>query len=173
MAKKLNLGCGRHAMKGYVNTDIAKLPGVDIVHNLDKYPWPFKNNEFEEVWASHVMEHLDSIIKPMEELWRITKNGAIVRIGVPIFPGIMAACDPTHKQFYTYMTFNYFEPTNEGLNYYSKAKFKIRKRKIIFHKYLKPFEAINVSKFTQKFYAAFLSYLVPATILEVELETVK
>ncbi len=31
--KKLNLGCGKDIRKGYINLDLKKLPGVDIVHN--------------------------------------------------------------------------------------------------------------------------------------------
>ncbi len=173
MLKKLNIGCGKLSRNGYVNMDIARLPGVDVVHDLNNYPWPFKENEFDEIYASHVLEHLDSIIDPLEEIWRVSKNGALIKIGVPIFPGVLAACDPTHKQFYTYMTFKYFEPSNTGLNYYSKAQFITKKRKIIFNRYIKFFEAINISKFTQKFYAAFFSFLFPATILEVELIVVK
>ena len=170
---KLNMGCGRDIKVGYVNMDSAKLAGVDIIHDLDKFPWPFKDNYFEEVFASHVLEHLNDKIKPLEEIYRVCKNNAKVIIKVPIFPGTYAVCDPTHKQFFNYSTFDYFRPNNQGLNYYSKAKFEIIKRKIIFHPALKPMEAINISSFTQKFWAAFLSFILPAVILEVELRVIK
>ena len=41
---KLNFGCGPEIMKGYVNMDILKLSGVDVVHNFNKFPYPFKDN---------------------------------------------------------------------------------------------------------------------------------
>jgi len=171
--KKLNIGCGKDIRKGYINLDSIKLPGVDLMHNLDKYPWPFKNNTFEEVYCANVLEHLESIIKPMEEIWRISKNSAKVIIKVPIFPGIGAAADPTHKQFFSFLTFNYFRPEDE-LNYYSKARFKIIKRKIIFHQYLKPLTWLfNSSEKMQKFYNTFLSFLIPAYSLHFELRAVK
>jgi len=171
--KKLNLGSGKDIKRGYVNLDSVKLPGVDFVHNLDKYPYPFKNNTFDEVFCSHVLEHLSSITKPMEELNRICKKGAIIKILVPIAPTVWAFADPTHKQFYTYFTFNYFRP-EDNLNYYSKARFNIRKRKILFSKFIKPIEwFINSSRTMQKIYAFFLYFLIPAETLYVELEVIK
>ncbi len=171
--KKLNIGCGKDIKKGYVNLDSVKLPGVDVVHNLDKYPWPFKDNTFEEFNCDNVLEHLDSIVKPMEEIWRISKNKGKVIINVPIFPSIWAMVDPTHKQFFTYMTFNYFRP-EDSLNYYSKARFNIVKRKIIFHKWLFPLTwFFNLSEQMQKFYTIFLSFTIPASSLYFELETIK
>ena len=171
--KKLNLGCGKDIKKDYVNLDSVKLPGVDVVHNLDRYPWPFKKNEFEYIYCHHVLEHMDSIIKPMEEIWRISKPGAKVFIEVPNFPSVGSAADPTHKQFYTYLTFNYFRP-EDGLNYYSAARFKIVKRKLIFSKMLPLLTwFFNLSEKMQKFHTLFLSSLMPAEVLKAELEVVK
>lgn len=169
---KLNLGCGKAIKKNYINLDSIQLPGVDIVHNLNGYPWPFNNDTFEEIYCDNILEHLDSIISPMEEIWRILKNKGRVTIIVPIYPSIWAMADPSHKQFFTYMTFNYFRPEDE-FNYYSKARFKIVKRKIIF-KYLTPLTWLfNVSELTQKFYYVFLSFVIPAYSLYIELEAVK
>lgn len=171
--KKLNLGCGKDIIEGYVNLDSIKLPKVDVVHNLNKYPWPFKDSTFEEVYCDNVLEHLDSIIQPAEEIWRVSKPGAKVIIKVPIFPGIGAAADPTHKQFFTYTTFNYFRPEDK-LNYYSKARFRIVRRKIVFHQYLKPLTwFFNLSEKMQKFWNTFLSFIIPAYSLYFELEVLK
>ena len=171
--KKLNLGCGKSSKRGYINLDSVKLPGVDVIHDLDKYPWPFKNSEFDYVFGAHVLEHLDSITKPLEEIWRITKSGGRILIEVPIFPSVGSAADPTHKQFYTYMTFNYFRP-EDSLNYYSSARFNILSKKIIFPKYFSFFTwFFNVSESMQKFYTAFLSFIIPAYALRVEMRNVK
>lgn len=171
--KKLNVGCGKDVREGYVNLDVKKSPGIDVVHNLDKYPWPFKNNEFEEVYCNNILEHLNDIIKPIEEIWRISKNKAIVKVIVPIFPSVGAFADPTHKQYFTYMTFDYFRP-EDGLNYYSKARFKIKKKKIIFSKYLKFMEPIvNLNTSFQKIYYNFFAFTIPAYFLYFELEVIK
>jgi|SRR3989344_545310 len=170
---KLHLGCGKDIKKGYVNLDSVKLEGVNIIHNLNIYPWPFKKDEFDYVLSNHALEHLDNIIKPLEEIWRITKNKSLISIEVPIFPSIGAMADPTHKQFYTYRTFDYFRP-QDSLNYYSKARFNIISKRIIFSKPL--FFCtwfFNLSMSMQKFYTNFLSFFIPAFALKIELETVK
>jgi SAM-dependent methyltransferase len=170
---KLNIGSGNKIMKGYLNLDIVKLKHVDMVHDLNIYPYPFKDNTFEEVYADNVMEHLDDIIKPVEEIHRISKNNAIIKIIVPYTPSVWAFCDPTHKQFYTYFTFNYFTETDE-LNYYSHARFEINKITIRFEKYMKPIEWIfNSCKLFKKIHAIFLYFLIPAMFLEFELRVIK
>jgi ubiquinone/menaquinone biosynthesis C-methylase UbiE len=170
---KLYIGCGKDAKRGYVNLDCVKLPNVDVIHNLDEYPWPFEDNRFEIIYCANVLEHLSSIVDPLEEIWRISKNSAKIIIKVPISPGIGASADPTHKQFYSYFTFTYFTP-DDLLNYYSKARFKIIKRRIIFHQYLKPLTwFFNLNEKIQKFHSIFLAFLIPAYTLYCELEVIK
>lgn len=173
MMKKLNIGSGKTPMKGYVNLDIVKLPNVDVVHDLDKFPWPFKNNTFEAVYCDNVLEHLSSIVKPVEEIWRISQNKAKIIVKVPISPSVWGHVDPTHRQYFTYMTFDYFTPEC-SLNYYSKARFKILKRKIVFHQYF-PFLnwIFNSSAKMQKLYSMFLYFMFPANSLYFELEVLK
>lgn len=60
---KLNLGCGHIAMEGYINVDRRKLPGVDIVADIDALP--LKKGEVTEIFSSHVLEHF-----PQEQLKR-------------------------------------------------------------------------------------------------------
>ncbi len=110
MKNKLNLGCGKDIKKGYLNVDIEKASGVDKVVDLNIYPYPFKDNSFDEIIADMVLEHLDSKIKPMEELIRISKNGAIIKISVPYYASKGALCHIDHKQFFSEGTFSMFYP---------------------------------------------------------------
>lgn len=125
---KLHLGCGKDILKGYVNLDIAKLSGVDVVHDLNKVPYPFPKNKFDEVFCRHILEHIDDLFSVMDELSRITKKGGRIKIIAPYFSGQGAFNDPQHKRFFTYKTFEYFEPGG----YYSKSVFKTLKRRIFF-----------------------------------------
>jgi SAM-dependent methyltransferase len=133
--KKLNIGCGRDIKPGFVNIDIVKLPGVDKVVNLNKYPWPLKDNTFDYIFCAAVIEHVEDVVKTMEEIHRICKNEAVVEITVPHFSSMGAFKDPTHKHFFTYYSFDYFTDKN-NYNFYSKARFKILKRRIIYPKTL-------------------------------------
>jgi len=135
--EKLNLGAGGKIMKGYVNLDLVKLPEVNIVHNLNKFPWPFPDNSFQEIVCEHILEHLDDFNKCVNELWRISKPKAKIRVSSPYYLGWSAAADPSHKIIFCYRTFDYYS-TNPSrdlkyrTNFGSKAKFKVLSRKINF-----------------------------------------
>lgn len=160
-------------IEGYFNVDSVPLDGVDLVYNLDRYPYPFEDNTFEEVNAHNVLEHLSDIIKPMEEIWRISKPKAKIIIEVPPFYSHCAADDPTHKVFFTYVTFDYFRP-EDYLNYMTKARFNILQKKITFHKWLSFLNPIiNLNRYTQKAYHTFFYYFIPSESLHFELEVVK
>lgn len=82
---KLNLGAGEDRKDGYINVDWNDLAKPDVKHNLNQFPYPFENNKFDEVVASHVLEHLDKPFEVMKELHRILKPGGELIIKVPHF----------------------------------------------------------------------------------------
>lgn len=175
---KINLGCGRNIMKGYVNVDKVKLEGVDVVHNLDKFPYPFKDNSVDEVYARYILEHLDDTIKVMEELHRICKPGARIFLFLPYFATCGAFIDPQHKRFFGFNSFDYFQKgyrDYDGL--YSKVNFKIHKRKIIYSdiwqlKWLNFFLTPLINLWPL-FYQRFLCFIIQADKLNIELEVKK
>src|SRR5436309_921097 len=71
---RLNLGSGTDVREGYVNLDIAALPGVDVVHDLSRLPLPFEDAQFEEVLCKDILEHLD-YVPVLRELHRIIRPG--------------------------------------------------------------------------------------------------
>jgi len=127
---KLHLGCGHIIKEGWVNHDLVALPGVDVAHDLREFPWPFEDGQFEEVYADNVLEHLPDTVKTMEEIYRITKPGAKIFIGVPFWNSFEAWGDPTHQRLFSEEIFEFFDPSTwrgEQRYYYSSAKFKIDK----------------------------------------------
>jgi len=67
--KKINLGCGKYPKKDFINVDLDKDYGnAEIFHNLNCYPYPFKNNHFKEIELTMVLEHLDDPIKCLKVL---------------------------------------------------------------------------------------------------------
>ena len=55
---RLNLGCGFNKRDGYVNVDIGDHCAPDVVHDLEKAPWPWDDSSIDEIYMSHVLEHL-------------------------------------------------------------------------------------------------------------------
>lgn len=102
--KKLNVGCGVDIRKGWVNLDWIKQKGVDVVHDINVFPWPFKNSEFDEVDCQDVVEHCDDVLLVLKEIYRVVKRGGVVRMRVPHFTSSLAFGDPTHKHFFAWDT---------------------------------------------------------------------
>jgi len=131
--KKLNLGAGWRPLKGYVNLDIFAQPGIDVVHDLGKVPYPFPNNSFDEICAFDVLEHLDDYCAALREIHRILKPGGKVRIIVPHWNSNGVYFDPTHKHGFGYTTFEYFcRGYREELSYYFDFSFSKLRRRIRF-----------------------------------------
>lgn len=106
---KVNLGSGGKPLEGYINLDSnPKAPKVDVVWDLDTYPWPFADSFVDEVFMDQCLEHLTDHNRAMKEVHRILKKGGVARISVPHFTWQYAYHDPTHKHFYGYNTFFYY-----------------------------------------------------------------
>jgi len=117
----LHLGSGSRPLPGSVTADILALPGVDVVHNLDVYPWPYADGSFDLVYAHNVVEHLTDIVRVMEEIWRILTPGGRVVITVPFFRSVDAFSDPTHKHYFTSHSMDTFIKGRSSYSYTQKV----------------------------------------------------
>lgn len=175
--KTLDFGCGKRKLPGSVGVDISPDTDADVVHDLNKFPYPFKDGEFGAVKADNVVEHLDDLLKVMEELHRITAHGAELKIIVPFFRSVYAFIDPTHRHFFTCRSFDYFDPASDFSKFYkySRARFSV-KRVVFDEDYPGTFFERLAAKFANwkpVFYETRLSALLPLNTLTFYLETVK
>lgn len=110
-ATRLNLGCGRNPMPGFVNVDIMQLPGVDVIADLNACrttKLPFEDNSVDQIVMSHVLEHIPDSLALMDELYRIARPGAEFGIRVPHGASDDAWEDPTHVRAYFVGSWGYF-----------------------------------------------------------------
>jgi SAM-dependent methyltransferase len=115
---KLNLGCGRNPLDGFVNVDRAALPGVDVVHDLEQFPLPFEDDLFDEIVGVDLIEHITDALGLMAELHRIAKPGAACTFGLPYGSSDDAWEDPTHVRPYFLGSWAYFaQPTYYRADY--------------------------------------------------------
>lgn len=176
--KKLNLGCGQDIKKGYVNLDKRKLHGVDVIWDINKQPLPFKNNEFDEIYADNVLEHTEDVVSTVNELWRITKGGGLIKLVLPSWNAADAYTDPTHKHFFTLDSFDYWDKkTGKGKQFghevSKKEEFDIVKKKLIFNRF---YRAIGIQFLANKFYKIYkhiFCWILPAIGLHFELRVLK
>jgi hypothetical protein len=108
---RLNLGCGRSPLPGWVNVDISPLPGIDVVADLDAcrtQPLPFSDDTATEMRMSHVLEHIGDTLALMQELHRVAASGCVLTIRAPYGSSDDAYEDPTHRQRFFMNSFGYF-----------------------------------------------------------------
>jgi SAM-dependent methyltransferase len=130
--KILQLGSGRKYCPDAVNVDLGAATAPDLIHDLDQTPWPFPADRFDEVWAYDVLEHLNDVVAAMEEIHRVCRDGAVVRITVPHFSCSNAFTDITHRHYFGRFSFAYFTGEN-ALDFYTGRRFQIRTARIIFY----------------------------------------
>ena len=119
----VDLGCGPNKLSGSIGLDRRTGPGVDLVCDLER-DLPLKTNSVDVVRMSHVIEHLQNLLPFMEEVYRVCRPGAEVRVVVPYYTSRGAFRDPTHVRFITEDTFQYFEPPTD---YGVKTNFRIER----------------------------------------------
>ena len=104
---RINLGCGMDILPGYLNVDIHPLNGVDIVHDLESGALPFDSDSAEEILAYNILEHID-YIPLMKEIYRVLIAGGKLKVAVPHFTSPAMYADPTHRNFFSCGTFEFF-----------------------------------------------------------------
>lgn len=178
LSDRLNLGCGRDIRPGYVNLDSARLPGVQVVHDLQDLPLPFENERFVEIVCKDVLEHLD-YIPVLRELHRILCPGGRLAVEAPHFTSRATYIDPTHRTAFSIDTFQFFIRGGKfsDRDYYFDFYFsRIDHAQIVFHRQrYRPWNylvepLVNIHATVQEFYEdTFLSRLFPASNIRVVL----
>lgn len=102
---RLDLGCGTAKCPPgpdgvmWVGVDCLGFSGVDVVANLGRDLWPWKDNSVDEAHCSHMVEHLEPAerVHFVNELYRVLKPGGKCLIVCPHAFSVRAYGDLTHK----------------------------------------------------------------------------
>ena len=168
----LNVGSGRRYDPEAVNLDLTKDTNPDVVHNLEVFPWPFPEDRFQSVQMRDVIEHLSDTLKTIEELHRICTPGGIIHIVVPHYSSNGAFTDPTHRSFFSALTFDYFTEDHPQ-NFYTKCRFKRRSLQLVFRPTLLNKIIWRLANRYLQAYENAWAWRFPAWFISVELEVVK
>lgn len=128
----LNLGSGTDDY-GDVKMDRRPIGPCNLVGDI--HYLPFRDNVFQEVKASHVLEHSDDAIGVLEEIYRISKDGATINILVPHADSINFKTDPTHKTSFTKNSMEYYKDDTIYPNWYTDIRFSVLEAKLVIYKY--------------------------------------
>ncbi|MCX5681064.1 MAG: class I SAM-dependent methyltransferase [Candidatus Omnitrophica bacterium] len=158
--KILDIGCGRNKIEGAIGVDIDQNSQADIIHDLNCYPYPVEANSADEVYAKHIIEHLDDPQAFLQEIYRILKPAGKAFIETPHFSSYVAYSEPGHKIFCSYFMLS---------NMIAHTKFKIIKQEITFYK---TFRLFGIKYLADKFprsYERFWTYIFPAENIKIVL----
>lgn len=111
----LELGSGSVPIEGAVHHDrIKHSEWIDVAHDLDILPWIWHNDQWDEIYAIDVFEHLNlEIVQWLSECHRILKVGGKLIMRLPAWDNELSYRDPTHKKVFHPETFDYFDPEKE------------------------------------------------------------
>lgn len=163
--KILDLGCGKKKRPGTIGVDYSDRHNADVIHDLNVFPYPFESGSIDQVYLDNVLEHLDRPMRVMEEVHRICKSGACVKVIVPYFRSAWAFIDPTHKTFYTVDSFAYYDPRHIICQRYDYTPARFFIEKVVFNETLQNRWTKNLMiKLANKYpnrYEMYLSHLYP------------
>ena len=80
---RLNIGCDRTQISGFIGVDFNPDVHPDVV--ADAKELPYEDNTVDEIYASHVLEHLtwDDGMKALKEWYRVLKPGGMLTVATP------------------------------------------------------------------------------------------
>ena len=124
--KELVIGCGRYRKKRIfvgdddeyknptfldMNTEVKP----DVIWNLEVLPLPFEDNEFDEIHAYDVLEHIgaqgdwEGFFEEFSEYYRILKPDGFLLITAPKYDSLWAWSDPGHTRIISRGTFSFLD----------------------------------------------------------------
>ena len=125
----LDIGCGEMVRPNFVRLDKRNLPGIDIVHDLEVFPYPLSDECCLTIIGSHIIEHIKPWLSVdfMNELWRIMKLEGELALSTPYAGSFGFWQDPTHCNGWNQASFQYFDPQYPLYQVYKPKPWKIRK----------------------------------------------
>ena len=185
----LDVGCGQTKAHGAIGVDIRPSSQADVLADVGKDPWPFRNGVFDRIVCRHVVEHVGDVVAFFEEAHRVSRPGAVVEIVTPHFSNRYSFTDPTHVRHLGWRSFDYFTaesaaPVPTLLDrlfevrhpipaFYSRTRYRLRRR---FMDFGRPFRWLGIQWWANRvpdLYEAYFAFLFPARDLYVELEVQK
>ena len=180
--KILDVGCGANKYPGAVGVDSNPRTAADVIHDLGVFPYPFDDNEFDEVISRHVLEHVPDPMGFITELHRITRAGGRIKLVAPHYSNPDWATDLTHRNHLSSYSFNCFVEGHINFPFYTD----VRLRPVRVHVSLANLwralglefianldERWPVFRFTRKFWEFYLCNIIRGKELHFEFEVLK
>jgi len=182
LRKILDVGCGQNKAPGAIGLDANPRSHADVIHDLGTFPYPFDDDEFDEIICRHVIEHVPDVLKFVAELHRITKPRGILRIVTPHYSNPDWATDPTHRNHFNSYSFTCFMPDRTPFPFYTDVELRPIRTYISLANLWRAFGiewVVNLDqrapglRFFRKLWEFYLSSIIRGKELQFDLEVVK
>lgn len=173
----LDVGCGSSKITGSIGIDHLPSKCVDIIHDLNIFPWPLPNESCGRIIFSHSISHLNDIARVIAECNRLLKPGGYIEIVAPHYSSDNFNTDPTHRMHLGFRSMYYFvENVDFGYHYVNcdvhlkliKSSLSLRECEASWRKSLRsnPFKYFGIEWLINRhprIYERFLCWIFPAS----------
>jgi SAM-dependent methyltransferase len=174
----LDVGCGQQKFPGSIGIDMNPDTAADVLCHLDRGSLPFRDSAFDEVHATHLIEHVDNVIRTMEEFHRVTRPGGVIFIITPHYTDYTSFRDPTHRWHLNTESFLYFyQGGMHGRDmWYTKTRMRQKRLRV---RLLRIWRAlgfefmVNHFRWFRRFWEQYLSFVIRGKVMEFEFEVLK
>jgi SAM-dependent methyltransferase len=180
--KILDVGCGSNKYPGAIGIDFNPKTAADVIHDLGVVPYPFPDNEFDEIITRHVAEHVPDVMAFVSELHRITRPGGRIKLVAPHYSNPDWPTDPTHRNHFNCYSFNCFMQDRRLFPFYTEVELKPIRTYVSLANLWRALGLEFITnldqrwpalRFTRKFWEHYLSFIFRGKELHFEFEVVK
>jgi SAM-dependent methyltransferase len=174
--KVLDVGCGRNKFPGSIGIDRNPDTAADVICDLDRPPYPFASDQFDQIRVIHVIEHVADVLATMKELHRLARPGGRIVLETPHYTDFSSFCDPTHRWHLNSFSFRHFGEDHGGFGYYTRQKLRevrVEVKLLALWKWLGFQFLVNHSRRFRLFWEYYLCYLVRGKAIHFEFEVLK
>jgi predicted SAM-dependent methyltransferase len=131
----LDIGAGGNCQQGFVGVDKRELPGIQVVHDVEEFPWPFDDESAAVIMLSHLIEHIKPWLQIdfVNECWRVLEPGGYLLISTPYGGSYRYNQDPTHCSPWNEATVSYFVKGTPLYEVYKPKPWKAQKVNYFIH----------------------------------------
>lgn len=160
----LDMACSNNKTDGAIGIDIDTNSSADIIFDLDKFPYPIRDNCIDLIISKHTFEHLKDPIRTLKEMYRIMKPSGEIKIEVPHFSSY-TAYGIGHKHIFTHR--EAVRMVEESINC------RIEQATITFYKSFRTFGIMYLANKYPINYERFWTYIFPAENIKITIKIIK
>jgi len=123
----LDVGCRDRKESNFTGISGRHFEGVDIVHDLETFPYPLEDESCLTIKAAHVVEHIKPwlVFDWFNEMWRLLVPKGQLAVSAPFANSQGFFNDPSHCSYINEATFQHLDPNYPTYKQHEPLPWKI------------------------------------------------